>query len=86
MKKLIDFFKNKKYNSTIMKEKIMVKLICDPFMFGLVLAVQAMTCNSLEQVLDDAAQTGINENPGSTNLDAMVETAGNFIRMQLGMQ
>lgn len=69
-----------------MKEKIMIKLICDPFMFGLTLAVQGMTGNSLEQVLDDAAQTGINENPGSTNLDDMVNSAGNFIRMQLGMQ
>lgn len=84
MKKLIDFFKKPKPNK-IMKEKIMVKLICDPFMFGLILAVQAMTSNSLEQVLDDAAQTGLNENPGSTNLDVLVETAGNFIRMQLGI-
>lgn len=68
-----------------MKDKIMIKLICDSFMLGLILSVQSMTSNSLEQILDDAAQTAINENPGNTNLDEMVNLAGNFIRMQLGV-
>jgi hypothetical protein len=68
-----------------MKEKIMIKLICDSFMFGLVLAVQAMTANSLEQVLDDAAQTALNEHPNNQNIDELVGFAGNFIRMQLSI-
>jgi hypothetical protein len=63
----------------------MIKLICDPFMMGLVLAVQAMNSMPMEQILDDAAQTAINEHPHNTNISEMVEFAGNFIRMQLGM-
>lgn len=68
-----------------MKQTIMIKLICDPFMLGLILAVQAMNSSSLEQILDDAAQTAINEHPHNTNISEMVDFAGNFIRMQLGM-
>lgn len=63
----------------------MIKLICDPFMLGLILSVQAMNGSQLEQILDDAAQTALNEHPGNINLDEMVNFAGNFIRMQLGM-
>jgi hypothetical protein len=68
-----------------MKEKIMIKLICDPFMLGLILSVQAMNSSQLELVLEDAAQSALNDNPGNTNLDEMVNFAGNFIRMQLGV-
>jgi hypothetical protein len=68
-----------------MKEIIMVKLICDPFMMGLVLAVQAMNALPLEQILDDAAQGAINEHPHNINISELVDFAGNFIRMQLGM-
>lgn len=68
-----------------MKDKIMIKLICDPFMLGLILSVQAMTSNSLEQVIDDAAQSALNDYPHNTNIDELVEFAGNFIRMQLGI-
>lgn len=63
----------------------MIKLICDPFMLGLILSVQAMNSSQLEQVLEDAAQSALNDNPGNTNLDEMVNFAGNFIRMQLGV-
>jgi len=69
-----------------MKEKIMLKLICDPFMLGLVLALQASIGNSIEQILDDAAQSALNDHPGNTNLDQLVNYAGDFIRVQLGMQ
>jgi hypothetical protein len=69
-----------------MKEKIMLKLICDPFMLGLILALQASTSTSTEQLLDDAAQSAINDHPGNTNLDQLVNYAGDFIRVQLGMQ
>lgn len=63
----------------------MIKLICDPFMLGLILSVQAMNSSQLELVLEDAAQSALNDNPGNTNLDEMVNFAGNFIRMQLGV-
>jgi len=68
-----------------MREIIMVKLVCDQFMLGLILAVQAMNMMPMEQILEDAAQTAINENPHNQNISELVESAGNFIRMQLGM-
>lgn len=68
-----------------MKDKIMIKLICDPFMLGLILSVQAMTYNSLEQIIDDAAQGALNEHPSNNNIDELVVFASNFIRMQLGV-
>ena len=63
----------------------MIKLICNPFTIGLILAVQAMNMSSLEQVIDDAAQTALNEHPNNHDLDELVLFAENFIKMQLGI-
>jgi hypothetical protein len=54
-------------------------------MLGLILSVQAMTYNSLEQIIDDAAQGALNEHPSNNNIDELVVFASNFIRMQLGV-
>lgn len=68
-----------------MKEKIMIKMLCDQFMLGLVLAVQASNGLSLEEIVGDAAQTALTEHPHNVKIEELVEFAGNFIRMQLGM-
>jgi len=83
MKKLITLFKNKKTNK--MKDQIKVGLLVDNFMLGLILAVQAMGGQSLDEIVDNAAQSAINEHPGLTDIPQLVIYAGNFIRMQLGM-
>jgi hypothetical protein len=83
MKKLIKFFKNKKPNK--MKDQIKVGLLTNNFMLGLILALQATAEQSLDEIVDNAAQTAINEHPGLTNIPQLVEYAGNFICMQLGI-
>jgi len=68
-----------------MKDQIKLGLLTDNFMLGLILALQATAGQSLNELTDDAAQTAINEHPGLTDIPQLVNYAGDFIRMQLGM-
>jgi len=70
-----------------MKDQIKLKFLCDKFNVLMVFLLQESgNTGTLDQIADDAAQTAINENPGSTNLDVLVESAAAWVRQQLGMQ
>ena len=64
-----------------MKDQVKLKFLSDKFNVLLVFLLQESgNPGTLDQIADDAAQTGINENPGSTDIDKMVESASNWVR------
>lgn len=70
-----------------LKDQVKLKFLSDKFNVLLVFLLQETgPYGTLGEVADDAAQTAINEHPGSTNVDELVEAASGWIRMQLGMQ
>lgn len=68
-----------------LKDQIKLKFLSDKFNILLTFVLQeAGNGNTLDELVDMAAQTAINENPsGTTNLDQLVETAIGWIRRQL---
>lgn len=70
-----------------MKDQIKLKFLCDKFNVLMVFLLQESgNPGTLDQIADDASQTAINENPGVTDLNQLVESAAAWVRQQLGMQ
>jgi hypothetical protein len=69
-----------------MKNEIKLGLLTDNFMLGLILALQAVAGQSLDEITSDAAQSAVNDHPGVKDIPELVGYAGDFIRVQLGIQ
>lgn len=68
-----------------MKNEIKLNLLTDNFMLGLILSVQAANSISISQIVEDAVEGAVNDNPNSHDVNLLTEFAGNNIRMQLGI-
>jgi hypothetical protein len=68
-----------------MKEKIIAILMTDQFNIGLVIALQASNYMSIQNIIDDAAQSALNDHPKETDANVLADYASDFIRIQLGM-
>jgi len=67
-----------------MKESVGFNLLCDQFMLGLILALQASTGESLFEIADKAVQGAINDHPSCDDVSELVVYASNNIKIELG--
>ena len=67
-----------------MKESVGFNLLCDQFMLGLVLALQASTGESIFDIVDKAVQSAINDHPSCDDVSELVMYASNNIKIELG--
>ena len=67
-----------------MKESVGFNLLCDQFMLGLVLSLQASTGQTIYEIADIAVQGAINDHPNVDDISELVNYASNNIKIQLG--
>ena len=67
-----------------MKESVGFNLLCDQFMLGLVLSLQASTGESIYGIVDKAFQGAINYHPNCDDISELVTYASNNIKIELG--
>lgn len=68
-----------------MKTQIMLCLLCDAFSSAVVQVVVASGGGTVEQIVETAAQSAINEKPGETDVAVLTETALTQIKGRIGM-
>jgi hypothetical protein len=67
-----------------MKESVGFNLLCDQFMLGLILALQASTGESLFEIVDKAVQSAINDHPNCDDISELVGYSSDNIKIALG--
>jgi hypothetical protein len=67
-----------------MKESVGYSLLCDQFMLGLVLSLQASTGESIYEIVDKAVQSAINDHPSCDDISELVVYSSDNIKIALG--